>query len=110
MNSMKHRGYTARIDFDGNDQVFTGEVVGMREILTFTGLTVDELRTDFEFAVDHYLSACETAGVAPARQASGKLLVRMPPSVHIAAGVAAASAGVSLNEWIVGELRKALGS
>jgi predicted HicB family RNase H-like nuclease len=98
---MKYRGYTARIDYDGKDNIFTGVVVGLSEQLSFHGASVDELRGDFEFAINHYLASCKAAGVVPERQASGRLLVRMPSEVHAEAIVAAAAAGVSLNEWIV---------
>jgi predicted HicB family RNase H-like nuclease len=101
MNAMKYRGYAARIDYDGTDNVFVGLVVGLSEQLTFHGASVDELRGDFEFAIDHYLAACKEAGITPERQASGRLLVRMPAQVHADAIVAAAADGVSLNEWIV---------
>jgi predicted HicB family RNase H-like nuclease len=101
MNAMKYRGYTARIDYDGEDNIFVGVVVGLSEQLTFHGASVDELRGDFEFAINHYLAACKAAGVVPERQASGRLLVRMPPELHADAIVAAAAAGISLNEWIV---------
>jgi predicted HicB family RNase H-like nuclease len=108
MNAMKYRGYTARIDYDGIDNVFVGVVVGLSEQLTFHGAGVDELRGDFEFAIDHYLAACKAAGIAPERQASGRLLVRMPAEIHADAIVAAAAIGVSLNEWIVKTLSATL--
>jgi predicted HicB family RNase H-like nuclease len=107
MNTLKYRGYTARVDFDGRDDIFVGVVVGLSEKLTFFGASVEELHADFEFAIDHYLAACEEAGIKPERQASGKLLIRMPPELHVAASVAAAGKGVSLNEWIVGSLTEA---
>jgi predicted HicB family RNase H-like nuclease len=108
MNTMKYRGYTARIDFDGRDNVFVGQVVGMSESLSFVGGSVDELRGDFEFAIDHYLAACEAEGRSPERPTSGKLLVRMPADVHVAASVAAVGSGVSLNQWIVSAIEAAL--
>jgi predicted HicB family RNase H-like nuclease len=100
MNNMKYRGYSARIDYDDRDHVFVGEIVGLSERLTFHGASVDELRGDFEFAVDHYLAACAAAGHKPERQASGKLLMRLPPDIHAAAGAAAAAESKSLNQWI----------
>ncbi len=108
MNTMKYRGYTARIDFDERDNVFAGDIVGMSERLTFHGASVDELRGDFEFAVDHYLAACAAAGQKPERQASGKLLIRIPPDIHAAAGVSAAAEGKSLNQWIAETLTSRL--
>ena len=97
---MKYRGYTARIDYDDRDHIFVGDIVGMSERLAFHGASVDELRGDFEFAVDHYLAACAAAGQKPERQASGRLLMRLPPDIHASAAAAAAAEGKSLNQWI----------
>ncbi len=109
MNTMKYRGYTARIDFDERDNIFVGDIVGMSERLRFHGASVDELRGDFEFAVDHYLAACAAAGQKPERQASGRLLVRLPAEIHAAAGAMAAAEGKSLNQWIGEALAARLG-
>jgi predicted HicB family RNase H-like nuclease len=100
MNFMKYRGYTARIDYDSANNIFVGVVVGMKDTLSFHGASVDELRADFEFAVDHYLASCAAEGVKPERQASGRLLIRIPQDTHAAAAIAAAAASISLNEWI----------
>ncbi len=103
---MKYRGYTARIDYDAKENILIGVVFGMKEQLRFHGASVDELRADFEFAVDHYLAACAAEGVKPERQASGRLLIRIPPEVHAAAAIAAAAESISLNEWITRSLEK----
>ena len=100
LNAMKYRGYAARIDFDPQIDVFSGRVLGLSEPITFHGASVDELRADFEFAVDHYIAECERAGQKPERPASGKLLLRLAPDVHSAATVAAAAEGKSLNQWL----------
>ena len=99
-NSIKYRGFSARIDYDASNRIFVGRVLGMAEQLVFHGAGVDELHADFEFAIDHYLEECKKEGRSPERPASGKLLLRLPPDVHAAAMVAAASAGKSLNQWV----------
>jgi predicted HicB family RNase H-like nuclease len=106
-NSIKYRGYTARIDYDAADRIFVGRVLGMSEQLTFHGASVDELHADFEFAVSHYLSECEKEGRRPEKPASGKLLLRLPPEVHAAASIAAAGTGKSLNQWVADVVSKA---
>jgi len=107
-NVLQYRGYRARIDFDSRENIFSGEVVGLSEILRFHGASVDELRADFEFAVDHYLKDCEASGRRPEHQASGKVLLRLEPSRHAAALVAAKSEGVSLNTWLARAIEHAL--
>lgn len=100
-NVMRYKGYIARIEFDEADGVFAGEVLGLSEQITFHGVGVDELRADFEFAIDHYLAACKAAGIEPEHQASGRLLLRLPSEAHASAIVAARAEGMSLNEWLV---------
>ena len=97
---MRYKGYVARIDFDGADGVFAGNVLGLTEPISFHGASVDELRGDFNFAIDHYLSVCREAGITPERQVAGKVLVRLSPPVHADALIAAKSAGISLNDWM----------
>jgi predicted HicB family RNase H-like nuclease len=105
---MKYRGYIARLAYDANDNLFVGEVVGLTEPIEFHGASVDELRGDFEFAIDHYLRECELEGIKPERPASGKILLRLAPEQHARALVAAESAGISLNEWLSGAVNAAL--
>ena len=58
MNTMTTKGYTARVDFDERDNIFVGRVLGVRDIISFHGETVDQLRGEFESAVQDYLADC----------------------------------------------------
>lgn len=99
MNTMQHKGYTARIDYDERDNILVGRVLGIRAIISFHGETVSEVRREFEAAIEDFLNDCEAQGIKPEKPASGKLMLRMPPQVHGAALVAAEAAGKSLNQW-----------
>ena len=44
MNSLKYKGYTARIDFDPEDEIFVGRVVGIKDIIGFHAEVAKELR------------------------------------------------------------------
>lgn len=98
-NALSYKGYFARIDFDGRDNIFVGHVLGVDDKISFHGSTVDELMTDFHAAVDHYLTDCEQAGRKPQKPASGKLMLRIDPDVHARVGIAAAVSGESVNQW-----------
>ena len=99
-NAMTYKGYTARIDFDGDDRIFFGRLAGIRDIITFHGETVDELEAAFKEAVDDYLETCVKLGEEPNKPYSGKLTLRIPPSVHAAIATAAETSGKSLNKWV----------
>jgi predicted HicB family RNase H-like nuclease len=107
MNTMTTQGYTARVDFDDRDDIFVGRVLGVRDIISFHGETVDQLREEFELALRDYLADCEERGISPDRPSSGKLLLCMPPEVHGKALVAAQAAGKSLNQWATEILQEA---
>jgi predicted HicB family RNase H-like nuclease len=107
MNTMNHKGYTARIEFDDRDNIFVGRVLGLHTMISFHGETVAELRSALETAIEEFLRDCKEQAVRPERPASGKLMLRVPPEVHGAALVAAQAAGKSLNQWATEVLEEA---
>lgn len=110
MNTMSHKGYTARIEYDERDNIFVGRILGIRSMISFHGEAVQQLRAQFEHAVEDYLADCKEAGIAPEKPASGKLLLRVPPEIHGRALVAAQVSGKSLNQWATEVLQRAVKS
>ena len=96
---MMYKDYAARIDYSDDDGCFVGRVAGIRDMITFHGETVAELRRAFEEAVDFYLTTCAECGETPNKPYSGKLMLRLPPEVHARAAMMAAAHGKSLNQW-----------
>lgn len=107
MNTMTHKGYTARIEYDDRDDIFVGRLLGLRTIVSFHSATVVGLHKELRRAVDDYLEACRERGITPEKPVSGKVLLRLPAEVHGAAMVAAHAAGKSLNQWATEVLREA---
>lgn len=108
MNTLSHKGYAARVEFDERDNLFAGRILGIRSIISFHGETVGELRAEFKKAAEHYVSECKELGLKPEKPASGKLLLRVPPEVHGNAIVVAHAAGKSLNQWATEVLQSAV--
>ncbi|MEO8196578.1 MAG: type II toxin-antitoxin system HicB family antitoxin [Thermoanaerobaculia bacterium] len=108
MNTMIHRGFTARVELDDRDGVFVGRILGIRSIISFHGETVTKLRSEFKQAIEDYLDECVELGLKPEKPASGKLLLRVPPEVHGKALVVAQAAGKSLNQWATEVLQRAV--
>ena len=76
---MKYKGYTAHIEYDEEGGIFHGEVLDLRDVITFEGRSVAELRSALRDSVDYYLEFCEKRGEEPDRPFSGRLMVRLPP-------------------------------
>ncbi len=99
MKPMKYKGYPARIEYSDEDECFVGRVAGIRDIITFHGESVEEIRQAFVEAMDFYLETCAKRGDSPNKPYSGKLFLRVPPEVHAAVAIAAETSGKSVNQW-----------
>ncbi len=99
MNMLKHNDYIARVEFDDEDRIFVGRLVGIDSIVTFHGSTVDELEAAFHEAVDHYVVVRERTGRPVQKPYSGKFVMRVDPKIHSHIAAAAELQGVSLNQW-----------
>lgn len=59
MNTISYKKYTARIEFDGRDNIFMGRFLGLDSIVSFHGESVAELRQAFELAIEDLLKHCD---------------------------------------------------
>lgn len=107
MKAMSYNGYFAKVEFDAEDHIFVGRIIGIRDVISFHGETVSELETAFHDAADNYLAACKELGQKPNKPYSGNLMLRIPPEIHAAAASAAEASGKSINQWAAGVLDKA---
>jgi predicted HicB family RNase H-like nuclease len=95
-----YKGYSGSIEFDDEDMVFHGRVLGIRDIVTFEAESADELVKAFRESVDDYLAFCNERGTEPQKPYSGKLALRTTPEIHALLSKAAANDGKSVNQWI----------
>ena len=103
---MKYKGYTGKTEYDDEAEIFYGEVIGLRDVVTFRGTSVKELQKSFRESIDEYLSFCEHMKKAPDIPASGRLILRIPPELHSRAAVIAKTEGRSLNTWVTDAVRE----
>ena len=55
----EYKGYKAKIKFDQEDNIFTGEVEGIKDSLNFYGNSVEEAKKMFHQSIDNYLDICK---------------------------------------------------
>ncbi|KND60661.1 HicB family protein [Candidatus Burkholderia verschuerenii] len=106
-NVVEINGEKAVIAFDPEIQMLRGEFVGLNGGADFYAEGVRDLVEEGRKSLAVYLEMCREKGIEPRRKFSGKFNVRLDPEDHAAAVIAAAAAGKSLNEWIVGTIREA---
>jgi len=108
MNTLTYNGYTAKIEFDPDDEILFGNIIGIRDTVGFHGKSVGELKEAFHDAVDFYLESCQKAGREPNKPFSGKFVVRTDSSLHSEIAMAAVHSGKSLNKWVVDTLTQVI--
>ncbi len=101
MTTMSYGGYTATVEYDEDEELFHGEVVGLRDVITFQGKSAGELKKAFKESVEDYLVFCRERGEEPEKPFSGQFVVRTSPSIHRSAVLAAKKEGISLNTWVI---------
>ena len=102
---MTYKGYEAVVEFDDDAGIFHGEVINTRDVITFQGESVHELKQAFEESVDDYLDFCASRGEDPEKPFSGTLSLRMTPELHRRVSLDARRKGMSVNSYIVEALQ-----
>lgn len=105
---LSYKGYTGHVEFDGQAGLFHGEVLDLRDVITFQGKSVEEIERAFKESIDDYLEFCQKRGEEPDKPFSGKLMVRLPPELHRKIYTSSKQEGKSLNQWIAEKLMKAV--
>lgn len=83
-NTMTYKGYAASMLFDAEDKIIVGRVLDIDDIIPFHGESIAEFEAHFHAAVDDYIAASKALGTQPEKPASGKLMLRIAPTVHAA--------------------------
>jgi predicted HicB family RNase H-like nuclease len=64
MNTMSYKGYQAIVAYDEDAEIFHGEVVNLRDVITFQGESVKELKKAFADSVEDYIAFCAQGATA----------------------------------------------
>jgi predicted HicB family RNase H-like nuclease len=97
MNLMTVGGYTAKIEYDEELDLFRGEILGLNGGADFYGKNPKELRAEFKRSLQVFLEVCAEKGIEPRRHFSGKFNVRISPELHEQLAIAAQAEGKSIN-------------
>jgi len=105
--ALTYKGYTGKVEFDEEAGVLHGEVLDIKDVVTFEAHRVEELDDAFRDSVDDYLDYCMKRGEEPDKPFTGRLTLRLSPELHRKAYIRARREGKSLNQWISDRLADA---
>jgi predicted HicB family RNase H-like nuclease len=105
---MEYKGFIGKVEFDDDAGLLHGEVANTRDVITFEGKSVSELKKALKESVDDYLAFCAQRGEEPGKPFSGQFVTRIPPELHRKVNLAASLSGKSLNAWVSEQLQSAV--
>ncbi|MBE5836027.1 MAG: type II toxin-antitoxin system HicB family antitoxin [Butyrivibrio sp.] len=97
---MEYEGYHAKIEFNQEDQIFVGHVLGINDSINFHGQSVQELTIEFQNSVKNYVDYCVQIGKEPEREFKGSFNVRIKPEQHKKVALYAANEGITINQFV----------
>jgi predicted HicB family RNase H-like nuclease len=74
---MIYKDYHAVVAYDDEARLFHGEGINTNDVITFQGMSVDELEQAFRDSVNDYLAWCKELGEEPEKPFSGKFNVQI---------------------------------
>lgn len=102
---LTYKGYIGHVEFDDEAEIFHGEVINTRDVITFQGSTASKLKQAFIDSVEDYLAFCSERRESPDKPFSGKFNLRLDPELHKQLYIEAKQSGLSLNQWVTKAIR-----
>ena len=65
MSVIEYLGYRATVAFDAEVSLYHGEVIGIRDVITFQAEAASGLHEAFAASVEEYLAVCAERGRSP---------------------------------------------
>lgn len=98
MTYLKYKAYLGTIEPNLDDGKLFGKVAFIRDLVTYEAENLTALEQEFKASVDDYLLFCQERGKEPNKPLKGSFNVRVTPSLHRAAVMAAGDE--SLNAFV----------
>lgn len=74
-NLLSYKNYNGSAEYSEEDECLYGKVVGLKSLISYEGVSVQELKKAFEEAVDEYLADCQEQGVEPEQPYKASLVI-----------------------------------
>ena len=106
---MKYKEYLAHVGFDAEGDIFHGEVINIRDVITFQDKSTDELKQAFKDSIEDYLEFCAERGEEPDKPFSGHFTINLSPGLHRDIIFAVEKSGKNMENWITETFEHAVG-
>ncbi len=98
---LSYRGYFGSYEVCFEDNVLHGKIEFINDLVTFEAESPEDLKREFEAAVDDYLETCEMVGKDPDKTMTGNFNVRIGEELHRKIAIEAIRRKSSINNTII---------
>lgn len=105
-NQLDINGHKAIVSFDSEISLFRGEFIGLNGGVDFYAASVDELIKEGQTSLQTFMQVCKEKKIEPYETYTGELVAKIPSTLHEKIRIAAASTGLTFNQWILNALER----
>ena len=69
---LSYKDYNGTVEYSDDDKCLYGKVVGIKSLLSYEGVSVQELEKSFQSTIDEYLTDCKERNVEPEQPYKGR--------------------------------------
>lgn len=99
-NVLEYKDFIGSVEFSLEDNILFGKILYINGLITYEANTLNELKVEFESAVDDYIEFCQEQGIDAYKSFNGKFNVRIHHELHKKASLLATKKGISLNAFV----------
>lgn len=74
---MEYKNYHAAIQYDDEDKLFIGTIIGINDSISFHGKTAKELERKLKSSVDDYVAMCHSVRKVPEKEYSDNMNIKL---------------------------------
>ncbi|WP_375334415.1 type II toxin-antitoxin system HicB family antitoxin [Flagellimonas sp. C4] len=99
-DNLEHEGYFGSVEYSSRDGLLHGKIIGINDLVSYEGGSVEELKKAFEESVEDYLETCKELGKEPNRFYRGVFNIRTSSEIHRKLSIMAEREKMKLNELV----------
>lgn len=99
-NVIEYKNYLGSVEYSDDDEIFFGKILGIRDLISYEGTSVKELKEAFHTAVEDYFQTCKELDKQPEKPFKGSFNIRIDADLHRLAFVLSSEKAISLNNFV----------
>jgi predicted HicB family RNase H-like nuclease len=105
---LTYKDFWGSIEISVEDNCLYGQLLFLEDTISYEAMSVRELQTAFEEAVDDYLTTCQELGRPVPRPFQGSLLIQIGPDLHCQIAIRARQERLSMDDFVRKSLEQVL--